>query len=366
MLQKVLTTAIITVTLSMFLFYYIGNNSKAESTEVSNVYEKLETKQTINYLIIGDSIGRSSGASSKSSTWFKQFEKLMKKEYGNKLVRFPIVQSGATTFEGIYKFQEYSKHPSIDMAFIIFGENDRKYMDSTTFGFHYEMLLRKTKKEFPATEIITIIENCLDDNKFAKVIKTISSHYNAKNIDMRYSFQQSGYSKEELTKDSVHPNDLGYKIFANELFHFLNKQMKTKPEIAHLATPLQNNVDMSFKEINKYSAKDPSFIKKDGYLETKSKGAKIQYSFYGTFIGVKLLRSTEGGCIDIYVDGKYNQTISTWWPTCRERIIYITSGLKNGPHHVQFIVTGKKSHNNITNKAIFQIISIIVPNNNYK
>ncbi|MDO7488454.1 hypothetical protein Q5O89_27070 [Peribacillus frigoritolerans] len=45
------------------------------SDDSINVYQKFQSGQPIQYLVIGDSIGRGSGAEKPNQTWFKQLEK---------------------------------------------------------------------------------------------------------------------------------------------------------------------------------------------------------------------------------------------------------------------------------------------------
>ena len=64
--------------------------------------------------------------------------------------------------------------------------------------------------------------------------------------------------------------------------------------------------------------------------------------------------------MNVYIDGEYVRTISTWWPFVRERHLYIASGLENGQHSVRFEAIGDVSSYNTSQKSMLQIISIIV------
>lgn len=60
--------------------------------------------------------------------------KELNKKYGGSFKKQLVVQSGATAFEGLYKLKN-SLSNNIDLVFIVFGENDRKYMDDKQFYF---------------------------------------------------------------------------------------------------------------------------------------------------------------------------------------------------------------------------------------
>ncbi|KON87530.1 hypothetical protein AF332_12290 [Sporosarcina globispora] len=341
------------------LYHLFDTFSKAEGANPTNVYQKLSAKENINYLIIGDSIGRGSGASSKSAAWFSRLEQHLQNEYGIKAKRHSIVQSGATAFEGLYKLQQSGHLGEIDLAFIVFGENDRKYMDEKHFSYFYEGLMRKTKQLYPDSEIITITENPLDNEAFVQAISVISNHYGAKNVDMRKPFGQSGLPAEKLTKDMVHPNDHGYKIYADSLIKKIRELTRSKAEIAVLSAPIHEDADFDIASIPHVTDISGSFIHKDGIWESSKAGDSLEYQFRGTFLGVNLIRSEKGGKMDVFIDDAYITSLSAWWPLTKERYQYIISGLDDGPHRVKFIVSDEKSVNNSTDHAVIQISSIL-------
>ncbi|MBG9445174.1 SGNH/GDSL hydrolase family protein [Cytobacillus firmus] len=341
------------------LYHLFDSLSKVEGANPTNMYQKLSSKENINYLIIGDSIGRGSGATSKSSAWFTRLEKHLHSEFGIKAKRHSIVQSGATAFEGLYKLQQSEHLGKIDLTFIVFGENDRKYMDETQFSYFYEGLIRKTKQLYPDTEIITITENPLDNEAFVQAIINISSHYGAKNVDMRKPFELSGLPAEELTKDLVHPNDDGYEIYADTLIKKIRELTGSHADIAELSAPIHENADIEIAPIPHVTDISGSFIHKDGIWESSKAGDSLEYQFSGPFLGVDMIRSEKGGKMDVFVDDVYITSLSAWWPLTKERYQYIVSGLEDGQHLVKFIVSDEKSLNNSTDDAVIQISSIL-------
>lgn len=344
----------------LFLILYLAENlTKAELSKSLTIYEKLSNEMTYHYLIVGDSIGRGSGAEDKSKTWFHQLEGFIKNKYGSSAKRYSIVQSGATAFEGIYKLQEAVLPVQIDLAFIVFGENDRKYMNSGQFAYFYEKLIRQVKKRYPSAEIFTFTESCLNNEPFAEEIRRISKHYGATNIDMRVPFRQSTFTTAELTTDLIHPNGKGYKLYAKEVFKTLEKNMFKKEIKPVLPTPLFKHVDSKLQSIRSFKEKK-GFYYNQGFLFSTGKDNFIEYEFTGPFLGVTVLQNEQGGLVDVYLNDEYYTTISTWWPLEKIRHLYIASDLNEGPNRVKFVVTGEKSRNNVTDKADVKISSIIV------
>lgn len=349
----------------MFYFLFQQSRTTYGFDETINVYEKINEKKPIRYTVVGDSIGRGSGAEEPGQTWFKILERKMYAERGIRMSGDYIVQSGATAFEGLYKLSQFENAGKSDLVFIIFGENDRKYMKADEFGTLYESLIRKAKAVFPNAEIMTVTESCLTFEDFAAEIGRISSHYHASHIDMRSVFQKSGFSEKELTKDLVHPNGRGYQLYAKTIYRQLMNDANKQKEIAAVVEPLNGNIIDSFETISSFERKD-GFVLKDGQFISNKEGSFLEAVFFGNTLGVKLLRSPDGGEIKVFIDGELATAVSTWWPFSRERYLYVKSGLSNDLHTVRFVVSDRKPRNNSSGKSIIRISSIIVNKANNK
>lgn len=340
--------------------FFLNYHEKAAISKTIPVYEKISKNHNINYLIIGDSIGRGAGVEDRSLTWFSQWEERMKSKYQIELIRHSIVQSGATAYEGLYLFKKAKIPPTVDLVFLIFGENDRKYMDVEQFSYYYEGLIREVKTKYPEAELITITESCLEQEMFANAIEKISRHYHANHIDMRIPFQNSSYSIAQLSDDSVHPNGLGYQLYAESILTAIDTAIKTNKQTAVLKEPLTPISELTLKEIKNYDEKNALFHDSNAYYLTDEKGAQISFPFYGTNLGVKVLKHEQGGEMDVFIDDQFIRRISTWWPIRKDRMLYVTSGLPVGEHQVTFISTGTKSVNNQSDYHKIQLSSIVV------
>lgn len=341
------------------ILYLLAIQSEHYLSEDLNVYEKIADGSSFNYLIIGDSIGRGAGAEKKELRWYSQLDVLIKDYSGSRGKRHLVVQSGATAFEGLYKFQKSHQSQNMDLIFIVFGENDRKYMDPDKFTFFYENLVRNAKERHQGAEIVTIIESSLKQEPYADAIQRISVHYGAKMVDMRIPFKDSGMLTEHLTTDMVHPNGKGYQLYAYTILEMIKKNIRNEAEIASLPKSLTGNDDFYLDEKDDISA-NHGFINDHGVYVTIRPGSYLEYGFEGPILGLNVIRSEEGGMMNVYIDGEYVSTLSTWWPFTRERYLYIASGLENGHHTVRFEVTEDVSASNKSEKSVVKISSIIV------
>lgn len=336
------------------MFYLLIHSKKTER----NIYEKITDGKKVDYLIVGDSIGRSSGASNNQRKWFQLVERSLTKKYGGSFTRHLVVQSGATAFEGLYKLKN-NLSKDLDLVFIVFGENDRKYMDNKQFYFFYQALIDEIVIRNPQAELVTITESSLDNEDFIHVIKELSQNYYATNIDMRIPFRDSGLSTDRLTKDLVHPNDYGYYLYAQEVIDTIEKAIDKKKTVLTSSIPVNEVKSLHMNTIYPYHSIDSSFRNVKGYYTSNKIGANMEYRFTGSFLGVNVIRSEKGGMMDVFIDDNYVTTISTWWPFKKERSLYVASGLTDRNHTVKFQISADKSRYNITDQHLIQISSII-------
>ena len=343
----------------LLICYVLQKAPKTYGSDDSvNVYQKFQSGQPIQYLVIGDSIGRGSGAENPNLTWFKQLENMMIKTNDIPLHGEYVVQSGSTAFEGLFKLSQRRQHDHKDLIFFIFGENDRKYMNVDDFTMTYEALMRKAKRLNPNAELFTITESSLKYEEFASAIGLLSKHYGATNVDMRPIFKDSGYTEKQLTRDLIHPNGLGYQFYANAIYERFLDNIKRGKTVAALPSKLHTHSDIKLSEIDHYE-KMNGFRPRGGYFTSSEKGSVIEYNFNGSMLGVKLLRSPDGGEVKVWIDGNETTTLNTWWPFARERYLFVTNGLPPGSHTVRFEVTGRTKAMDLTIIPYVRIASII-------
>ena len=325
--------------------------------------EKLNNGNTIYYLVVGDSIGRGAGAESKRDTWHAQLERLIKQRFGADMEGQHIVQSGATAFEGLYKLRETELLYPADIIFLVFGENDRKYMKSEEFAKQYELLVREAKNRAPKAEIITFIESPLTVQAFADEIQTVSKHYGAVPIDMREVYAQSGAEAQSLNRDQVHPNKKGYELYAKAILRTLDDFPNREAPSINESLYIQD--DASFHLTKKIEAQH-GFLNEDNYWVTGKKGSSIRYMVQGNTIGAIINQNPNGGLVDVFIDGRYYRTINTNWPLVKERYIFIATGLEPGNHQIEFITNDRGLRFNGLDEKPFQLAGIITATINTK
>lgn len=161
-------------------------------------------------LIVGDSIGDGSGASSADSVWYKYLIPYMKETYGVRLDITNISLGGTRSYAGYVRLMELDDEEDFDLAIICYGENDLP----EELSLYYESILYTIRHKYPECELMTILESSQREyTDKIQTIQSLSEYYGAYVVDTIAAFNDSGRDYEELCNDGTHPNDEGQKVY---------------------------------------------------------------------------------------------------------------------------------------------------------
>lgn len=182
--------------------------------DARSFYQKLKAGNKVNILILGDSIGASTGAT-EGHDWESQMKEYLLSEYlGNNEELIQIENQslgGNDSYAGYVLANVVNPKDDYDLVMICFGENDYE----KTFGPCYEAIIRTIKDRFPKSSIISFLES--SQKVYTRKIQTIQEicrNYKIPVVDTLDEFYQSGIAYENLTMDGVHPNNAGYDLYA--------------------------------------------------------------------------------------------------------------------------------------------------------
>lgn len=178
-----------------------------------SVYEKLSAGESVNVLIVGDSIAQGAGASDGKS-WAKLLKAGIEEEYGVACNMTNVSMGGNTSIAGIVREMALDDGISYDLAVICYGEND---LDDESFAANYEGIVRGIKAKYSGCSIISVLESSQREytNKINQII-AIDEYYGIPVADTIAAFNESGHAYEELVgapDDLTHPNDFGHEIY---------------------------------------------------------------------------------------------------------------------------------------------------------
>ena len=92
-------------------------------TTICNIglLEKWNRKNTIQLLIVGDSIGEGAGASDPAFKWYKYLIPYVEEQYGKKLEITNVSMGGNTSFAGYTRVMELRKLQEKDRCVVLQG-----------------------------------------------------------------------------------------------------------------------------------------------------------------------------------------------------------------------------------------------------
>ncbi len=325
--MKKLCLILITVILSSFLNVY------------AEVPAKFEGKDTLNVVYFGGSITNGAGATAGNS-WRDKVGRWFVETYpGTTVNNFNAGIGGTGSELGYYRAHKDVLAKNADIVFMEFAVND-VYKTEQETQFLMESIVRGIQKDSPNTYIIFVYTSELKDGAYADVSgyqMEIAEYYDIPDIDLQPVIEeylavpgnqaQGGFF---CASDTVHPSDIGYGLYADEIIECLEtgEYFKT-PDVKEISyveasyeiKPMECSLpkfDMTYNngEVVKLSAghwTKKSHWQHGDYMFTSTPGATLEYKFSGPVLGMLSMVSSGGGKLKVELDGVDIGTIDTYY-----------------------------------------------------
>lgn len=188
--------------------------------DISGAYKRLIDGLPVNMLVVGDSIGFGTGASGSENAWPSLVSDYLTDTYGSEARLTNISMGGCDSICGYTRVKSLSDEECYDLAVICYGENDRE----EDFGLYYETIIRALRQKYPNIDIICIQESSQREYTYKmQQIELIAEHYGYPVVDTIEPFCDD---YDNLVKDGTHPNNDGYKIYADEIAKTIDKMVE--------------------------------------------------------------------------------------------------------------------------------------------
>ena len=216
---------------------------------LTNTIAKLKAG-TLNYTVLGDSITDTwdghnqagGGATDSAHGYAKIVFRWLKQKYGNNL-QFTNNGTGGITVTGTMEVvDDYIENQGYDLCIIELGTNDWNVQTSiSTFKTNYKALLDKILAYTNAPEIFIVglgyfgdwhSERAIKEKQYNDALREIAEEYDVPFADpydgMKEEIDFGTYTFADITYalDPVHPNDIGHRIWANEVYNVFAEAMK--------------------------------------------------------------------------------------------------------------------------------------------
>lgn len=289
--------AALVVALTGLVYHNSQRDVESQETIISEtpqahltLYDKLDTSQRIRILVVGDSIGANSGSSDNSTRWDTILNGLLSQEYGCPVTIDNLSVAGTSSLFGIIKAELQDDMSQYDLAIVCYGQNDSE----TQIGAHYEALIRNLMNLNANMEVLPVLESSLKDNA-AKVedIQDICVYYGLEFANTIDGYSNSGYQYGELTSDGIHPNDIGYSIYAQEIFDTIKNDKENNVEMHDLPEQCLNSNAKCFENFKLIGINDMD----------EDDGRYTYLLNHVTALGTYYYLSDNGGEFSVYFNG---------------------------------------------------------------
>nr|MCR5748562.1 SGNH/GDSL hydrolase family protein [Lachnospiraceae bacterium] len=277
-------------------------------------FQKLRCGHPISVLIVGDSIGKSSGASDGHS-WEALLDKWLYEKYAVRCSFKNISLGGTGSYTGYVQTMKEDDDADYDLAIICYGHND----GLEDLSVYYEAIIRAIRSKFIHCNMITVLQSSQKTyTDKIKAIQDLSAHYDIPAADTIEAFEKSEMSYDELTTDGVHPNDAGYELYFDAISRVIEEQTAAyTPHIVNEISAL--NADMDRFERFYYIPSDAGRRSSDGCI--------IEIPFASPLSGapgMEFERKGEGK-VSVYIDDKLLCSEEMGWSD--EGSLYLVSPL---------------------------------------
>lgn len=280
-----------------------GTAAPVVSTSSKDMYTKLSKGETVNIAVVGDTFGKSTGAT-EGSEWSNVLADELTEKYGSEVnvVDYSVPQTSA--YQGYCTAME-KNWSDIDLAILCYGATDQTDVEITSFQRNYEAAVRALMTKNPNMTVMPMISTYVSDSNFSGTIREVAEYYGLTCLNMNNAFVDSGYTEDELLSEGgIYPNDAGYKVYADYTAQQIDEiiQSNAAPQAANI-----NNTSALYADVMKmdeYTFIDVSELTEDydGNYSLTGRTGRIVGVAYTT-------PQTEGDTITVYIDGVERSTV---------------------------------------------------------
>lgn len=338
----------------------------------NTLYRLLHDKRlTVGYL--GGSITEGTGASSPERCWRGLTTAWLKATFPDcRIDEVNAAIGGTGSSLGIYRMDKDLLSKSPNLVFVEFTVNDASYAFDEILS-DSETIVRKIYEKDPTTEIIYV-------HTATKFVSTrisagmsipsrtahsaVMYHYGIPQINvgeiLRSRIISEGVDWQRYTTDTTHPNDEGYRIYADTICEFLGKALLGKSSVGicprAVPSPLRTDKRIGAQLVDaRVCANDAWTLVENktlcgrypSFIEATTPDAELEFCFKGSRVGIYVSIDSDSGDIVYSVDGGVEKTMRIWEISARNfsRVTgkLLSDDLAHGDHVLRLRVAHTKS-----------------------
>lgn len=336
-----------------------GGTAEAEpvifevSDELKN-FAPFAEKDTLNVVYLGGSITEGAGASSKENCWASLVTEFFKQAYPDKTIHGINAGVGGTGSDyGLLRLDTDVIAKDPDLVFVEFAVNDTGY-DKRAVQRQMEGIVRQLQKMEEPPIIVFLYTTTNQFISYAEIHQEVADFYGIPSINLKAYLRDevsSGNIKTtDFLTDGVHPNDAGYRLYADFIVDKLNQPEIYLKQSNIRSDSLTDYYDFAARSIAADSGKNMKGWTKleSGAIETNEAGAEVTFSFSGSVFALQGRIGNNKGKMTLSIDGT-EYPINNYYATVDNQLVILfkTFDLSSGNHTAKIVTSAgtNGSHN---------------------
>lgn len=298
--------------------------------------DETQRRQPFVIAYLGGSITAGAGASDAGATSYRALvTRWFRETFPQARVREVNAAIGGTPSDlGAFRVQRDVLEKRPDLVFVEFAVNDGGLPDASV-NRAMEGIVRQIRRDNPRTDICflyTLAREHLPDFAAERLPRTmrlheaVAEHYKIPSVNLAAAAARkiNGglMTWDAFSKDTVHPTDAGYQIYADVITAWLQREMDPeytgahppgrRPAVTRLPTPLfpdnyENAAMLDFCEADLsagWRREDKKWVGQfDHIAVADAPGATLALDFTGTVLGIFYVLGPDTGAFEYRVDG---------------------------------------------------------------
>lgn len=343
---------------------------------LGNTIAKLKTNKKLTVGYFGGSITEGACASDPEKTsWRALTTAWLRGNYPDcEIIEINAAIGGTGSDLGAFRCRHDLLPDKPDLVFVEYAVNDI-YAKPDKISRSMEGIVRQILKQNPTADLIFIYTICKDGIAASydkgcsyftlDVHQEIADYYGIPSVNVGRALwekiKNGEGTWETLTREGTHPNDDGYKIYAEVVCDFLKANLDQDIPCIHAKALPPSFNPKPFENVQlvnswTYAAEDwlkeehPMAGRYPVMLSGNKPGAALTIPFHGCVAGVYWLIAPDSGDIEWTIDGSDWETVSSWdeWALQFTRACYclFDYDLPEGSHLLQIRI--KAEHHNMS------------------
>lgn len=341
---------------------------------ISNTFAKLAAGEAVTIGYLGASVTNGAGASSEATKWRNLTFAWFQEQFpAAELTQIHQVSGGTGAQLGAARVGREYLNGDPDLMFVEFAVNDAGQPYPLCIDT-MEGIVRQILAHDPTTDIVfvyTLNQSTLKDFAAGHLPSTIAAHeqvaehYDIPTVNAAWAAARKLIANEitweQFSIDTVHPTDLGYRIYADLVIEGLHSWARRGTVAPHpMPAPLSPTnwsqarlvplTDCTLsagwgpveEDLQKrYAARFP------GLRKASAPGETITFSFRGTDFGIYDLVGPDSGQLEVTIDGQRRPKPVPRWDRHSEKYIRPTmvmlgANLPPGVHEVELRISEER------------------------